>query len=545
MKRLARALRRAALVTQGGPLRPFWSFAQAAFVRLFAAHLRRGDPDATVYLRRSSAGGDQVFGLSDTDLALVTSSHERAARARARYERARQVLPPLGHLVDLACYDETALREAAGRSILSARGAAYDGAGPGDELWLLKRPGLYRPLGDWRALTGARRELPDVEYDAQARRLAAWLELVVWWGYAIQMTTPPLHWSAHDCAKLGSEPARIWLWLAHGERPAGRAAAIARALELLPDEAPALERARAMIGDQDPPEHEALAELLAHLLRQSQRIGALIAEEIAPAGSTAVRLLGADGPLALPPDGPPRARVPAMPSGPVLPLCDWVGRTASPLVDEGFAVLPLDPAQPYELAVAAWSAGAAQPALRADGLLLMPRAAWGSPRTISTAASDPVSFALLEGAAQAAFPEVAGWSAADAARRAVAEHAARLPALEEQECVELRAQDPSVRNAGPTTLSLARLLSAARAAHFAQTVEEGDPELALCAAALAARLRERGEPAADAVERATEAHRRARGEGSEPGGEVVSELRAAVAALPAYARWRSHTLGSQ
>ena len=58
------------------------------------------------------------------------------------------------------------------------------------------------------------------------KSLAAWLELVTWWRWAftvcVDRSGPR---TAHLCLKLVTEPVRIWLWLAHGERVGRRVSA--------------------------------------------------------------------------------------------------------------------------------------------------------------------------------------------------------------------------------------------------------------------------------------------------------------------------------
>ncbi len=93
-------------------------------------------------------------------------------------------------------------------------------------------------------------------------------------------------------------------------------------------------------------------------------------------------------------------------------------------------------------------------------------------------ASDPVSFAVASGHDQAAFPELPGWSARDAAKRAVDEHAVRLP------------RDELYRSSRGE--AVARLLAAARAALLAQSCASGMPALALTATATATALVEEG-----------------------------------------------------
>ena len=71
--------------------------------------------------------------------------------------------------------------------------------------------------------------------------MAAWLEIQRWWREAFPLCVRPEHPLAADiCVKLVAEPARVWLWLEHGERVDDRHTALVRAAELLPEEAPGL-----------------------------------------------------------------------------------------------------------------------------------------------------------------------------------------------------------------------------------------------------------------------------------------------------------------
>ena len=91
-------------------------------------------------------------------------------------------------------------------------------------------------------------------------------------------------------------------------------------------------------------------------------------------------------------------------------------------------------------------------------------------RAVQCAATDPVTTALLAGRSVARFPDVAGWSARDWARRAVNE---QRPLL---------SQDDG---------SAERPLAAARAALFRESVDAGAPRLALTLADAAVLLAER------------------------------------------------------
>ena len=117
-----------------------------------------------------------------------------------------------------------------------------------------------------------------------------------------------------------------------------------------------------------------------------------------------------------------------------------------------------------------------QPAIRSDELLVLPTDDEIATllRAVQCPQTDPVSFALSDGRASASFSNVAGWSAEDCARRAVAEHAAWLGA--------------KGWDAPPTECSRTILLSAARAALFLQSLLAGGPELIVTAAAVAEAL---------------------------------------------------------
>ena len=329
---------------------------------------------------------------------------------------------------------------------------------------MLERPGLDGAGADWRLLSGPDRRPAAPAADAQERRLGAWLELTLWWQWAFSACIGPADaHSAHLCLKLVSEPARIWLLLAHGERPGSRRAVLQRALQLLPEEEDALRAAldlrRALPRAPAPP----LEQTLPILGRLSARIAALLAAQVAEARVTEVRLVCSE-PLLSHGNWRP---APALDDGvapAVLPLCDWRALVRPGLPDDAFAPLPGDPCDPAVVAAAATAQPAGvYPALRADGLLILPAAThWRSRlRAIQCATTDPVSFALLAERPIALFPDVRGWSARDTARRAVAEQRAAVAA------------------APDAGRELAALLTAARAALFHERLRAGEPELAV------------------------------------------------------------------
>ena len=152
------------------------------------------------------------------------------------------------------------------------------------------------------------------------------------------------------------------------------------------------------------------------------------------------------------------------------------------------------------------------PALRSGPLLVLASRGWSRThlRAVQCAATDPVSFALLDGRASAAYPAVAGWSAEHTAGRAVSESADRVAAGD-----------------------LPALVTAARAALFLQSVREGEPALTVTASATLRALAEQrgGSPA---VDEALEALRSLRLEATEPARATVEALRSLVAGLPPY-----------
>jgi hypothetical protein len=150
--------------------------------------------------------------------------------------------------------------------------------------------------------------------------------------------------------------------------------------------------------------------------------------------------------------------------------------------------------------------------LRAGALLVLPGRVWEDRtrlRAVQCAVTDPVSFALLDGQSTAGFPDVRGWSAADTANRAVAQHRTWLSAPE------------------PPGRALGRLFTAARAALFHRSLREGEPRLALSAAATAHAL--------GGVDQALEAYRAYRERAVEPPPDTIEAMRRVVLALPGYA----------
>ena len=497
--------------------------------RAWVAYLARGQRDASAYVRGSIGADDVLPGLSDVDVALVlpedrTGAGRARERATARWMRLRRAFRLTDLLLDYPLIlEEPELREVAGSSAPTHAHPSYLGAAfVQDKVRMLERPGLYGATGDWRRLRGPERRPAESARDPQLRRISAWLELCYWWQWAFPICADPAGpRTASLCVKLVAEPARIWLWLVHGERTGGRVDALERALRVLPEEEQALrcalELQRSLTSSPRPP----LAQVIAPLVRLSDRIAARLDEEVAEHGATEVRLVGLDPLEVVHPQGGPRSEV--------LPLCDWKGLVFPRLLDELFFPAPGYPGDWEVLgrATAADTYGA-YAALRTGGLMLLPAArSRTTMRAIKCSVVDPVSFALQEGRATAAFPDVPGWSVHDTARRAVVEHLAWLRAPEE-----------------PGGEALGTLFSAARAALLLESLQDGHPELPLTVTETARRLAARSDTARAVGEDALGRYREFAARRTLPPAATLAALRALVAELPAYSG-RLDPLGRQ
>jgi hypothetical protein len=462
--RLVPHVRRFVIATGDGPLRRVWVLVYALVARAGAAYLTRGEPDASVYARSTYRTDEFLPGLSDVDLAIVVGGD--AEPVRRRWGRLDGKLPLVRTVLDWPrMVAASELRDLSGESVFTygldpggdarADRAAYRSGGVMDAMRMLERPGLYGDIAAWRLLRGPDRRSPAPVRDAQATRLAAWSELVYTWRLVFRACLePPGPLATLLSVKLLAEPARIWLWLVHGERADTRAETLRLALRRLPEEEDAFRRALVLeraLGREHP---GALAALLPAVVRLSTRVASEIARQIADEGATEVRLVGAS----------PFRLVGAEPHPPgALPLCDWRALAYPPPPDESFVPTPGDASDLATLvALTRAQRGRSYAALRAEGVLVLPAPQEplerARQRAIKCAASDPVSFALADGSAAARFPEVAGWAARDTARRAVAEHRAWLR--------------------GPAD-DLGLLLTSVRAARFLESVERGEPELQL------------------------------------------------------------------
>jgi endoglucanase len=535
VEKAAIALRRVMVRTARSPLKPLWAALYAAIARLVAVVVAPRGSGTSVYLAGSLASGEPVYGISDIDLVAVAADESESRRVRRRFDALCRAVPPVRDLVpEFATYHAADLeRVLAGPYLVNGLDdgrAVFLGADAvSDENGLLERPGLYGEP-EWRRLRGPRR--PDRPADLQ-HLLAAWLELQYRWRWALRATgeegvAPRL------APGLVAEAARIWLWLAHGERHGGRTGPLERALVVMDEEEEglryALEANRAL--HRSPP--VAVEKLFACFVSISDAIAGLVDERTFGGGTTEVNLACGDAGDSGP-DGVPLLDWRAV----ALPMLDWSIPELPRVVEERLILLDGDPADPTRLAAAAAEGDVGRvPALRHGSLLIEPTFdVWGrgALRTVQCRASDPVSAALLDGRAKAAFPERRGWSANDWARRAAAEHrgwllGGRSHTRSPQGWVGAR---PWSVAASPATLGL--LLSAARSALFLESIEEGSPELPVTftdvAAALGARDPGIGADAFEACAVLEEGRREQRS----PQPELVERLRRDVRSFPPYA----------
>lgn len=458
----------------------------ALAARAGSALLTRGERGASVYVRGGLASGDLAPGLSDVDLVVVAPDSPSAARIRRRWLHLRRRRLPRLLLDWPRIHDGAELRELIGSSALTHPGAAYFGPGATlDGIRALERPGPAGIGSDWRLLRGPeRRPTPGA---VAADPIAIWLELVHLWRWVGPVCLDPESARSGDLAfKLVAGSAVLWAQLEGRGAAADRRAALELAGELLPGQRDGI--AAALAPPASRPSRVPLELILPAAVALAARVAGGIASRLAPAGQTEVRLDGAD----------------AVPT----PLCDWRAVACPSRADETLEVRGGRPSDPNAIAAIAAIDHGPNLALAEARLLVLPARshARSRMRAIKAPFSDPVSFALISGASVAAFPEAAGWSARDWARRGVAEHRALL------------AGAPGVGG----------LTTAARAALLQESVEAGEPALAVTADAIAGRLA--GRPGADAAAEAI-------GDG-DPAPKAVAGLRALVTGLPAYRQAR-------
>ena len=498
---------RRTFVRTGRALRPLWMLAYDAAGKALGAYLTRGLRGAEWRSRGSLATGDVQPGVSDLDLEVVVDDADGANRTavRRRWARLTRMVSPLARLVDLAVYEREELAAARSASTLRSHEPLHLVPRMADEADLRLRPGL------------------------RAGAEGPWLELQFLWRWVLGACAgAPTAERPYQCVKLVSDPARIWLWIEHGEDPLTRRDVLERALEVMPEEAESIERALGLHADLHRSAPADLADTLPFCVRISARIAERMSAGAFADGAAEVRLTGADPPrLALRADHRDGLRRLTGSDPPLLPLADWRSRAWPQYPDDAFAVTELDPADPRALSAAVAAGGDLGPFASLWHEDLMVLAGPGILRAVLCEAFDPVSFALARGDRIACFPDTPGLSAADTAERALLEHRAWLGAWREKGESPLAAwMEAQNRTTTPELQTIGWLLSASRAGLFHASMQAGEPELCLTMAA-----------AAEAVganeEWATYAE--CRRDHLDPPQAVVMSLRERVLSLPGYA----------
>ncbi len=538
VERAAFVIRGFVLRTARSPLKPLWAALYALTARGVALIVAPRRSRTSVYLTGSLAFGEPVYGLSDIDLVAVSVNETESQRVRRRYDALCRVLPPLRGLVPhFSTYDAQGLARVLGGSYLvnglgEGRAVFLGPDAVGDGRGLLQRPGLHDPR-EWPRLRGRIRAAPAPA--VQSRLQVGWLELHHPWRYAVRAAGAEGDVQRAALAVgIVAEAARIWLWLAHDERHDGKPAALRRALHLMPAEEDGLRYALEVHQAMHRSPRVAVERLLACFVRISAVIADLVDDSAARAGATRVELLGAEVGAASAED---------------VALLDWTALVVPRLhpgltgvVEERLAVAHDDPTDPAALTAAAARGRIDRvPALRHGSLLIEPTFevwGYGRLRLVQCRSSDPVSAALLDGRAHADFPELPGWSARDWARRAVAEHRAWLFAGEDQGPGPHRWLGPRPASGSTAPATVGLLLSAARAALFLESVEQGSPRLPLRLGDVPAALAARGSGLGDAAE-ACAALDADRGNQVPPPPELLARFRKDVESLPVYASGRN------
>ncbi len=502
------------LRTARTPLRRIWALAYAASIRALAAYLGRGRPGAAVYVCGSLGSGEPAYGVSDIDLVVTVPDGEPIGSGRSavqeRWSRLRRRVRVLDSLVDLSVYEESALREAVSATTLTyglegrngGAGSLYFGSrSRAGSVALHEGPGVYGPTEGWRLVAGPERRPAAAALDDDEKLTGAWLQLQSWWRWAfLACAEPERPWVRHHSVKLVSEPLRILLWLRDGERLFGRSALLRRAARAMPQHGEAIEWAAAQLRSPTVAGPDAVARALPWFVELSEEVAAVVC---ARAGA------GEEVALAAAEDELPRP--------PALPLADWAARVFPWYTDESLSLRDGDPGDPVALVAACRaSSGWSYAALRSGRLLLLPTVevdlGRGRLRAAQCPATDPVSFALLDGERVARFPALRGWSAHDSATRAVAEHAACL-------------RDEGTRVERD---SLSKAFNAARAALFLESLQEGRPELPLTVAATARKLADSLPTHRGALEEIHAEYARSREQRRVPREPAVRELRRIV-----------------
>lgn len=443
-ERLALLVRDCMRATGRGPLRLVWLALYGAASGSLTWALRLCAPGSTIFARGSWGERRLAFGYSDLDLVAVAPGAAGAARMRRCLDRALSALPLMRKAVDVAVTTRAEIECASAAPFVCPATPAREKTGAS----LPRGLGIsfFGQLRPWRHLAGPRLNLYGPI--SETHRLQwAWAEAQFRWKHLLRslLGEQDSRQAAHLASGAVVGLAQVALWAETGEERFDPRAAAA----LAPAHRAALETAlRRSEGGPGAPPLEALPAMaaLTHVL--SDRI-----DRSAGIGSR-LRLIG------------------GAESGQESPLLDWRS-LVFPAADETMRATPGRLSDAALLAQEAAEDGRRRAAI-VDGRLLLLPIRPGSPadrfaaqgwvmRSVESAVSDPVAWALARGDATAVFSRIPGWSLEDWSRRAVAE-------------LRLRLEEKRFEAAGPERRN-ARLMAATRAAALAESLDAGQPEL--------------------------------------------------------------------
>ncbi len=444
-ERLALVARDCMRATGRGPLRLVWMSLYGAASGALTLALRLCAPGSTIFARGSWGERRLLFGYSDLDLVAVAPEARGATRIRRWLDRAFRTLPLMRKAVDVAVTTRAEIESASAAPFVCPATPARERT----------RTALPRGLGisffgrlrRWRRLAGQRLDLyaPICE---EHRLLWAWAEAQFRWKHLLRslLSEQDRLQAAHLASAALAGLAQVAAWAEIGEERLDpeAAAALAPAHWAAVVEA-ALRRSEGGAGVEP---LEALPAMAAVTHALSNRI-----DRFAGSGSR-LRLIGMH-----------EKRSEA-------PLLDWRS-LVFPAANETMRVMPGQLSDAALLVEEAVEDGRRRTAI-VDGRLLLLPIRPGSPadrfaaqgwvmRSVQSAVSDPVAWALARGHATAVFSRITGWSLEDWSRRSVAELRLRL------EKKRFEAAGPERRNA--------RLMASTRAAALAKSLNAGEPEL--------------------------------------------------------------------
>jgi hypothetical protein len=492
-----------------GALGVLWRILGRMGVFIASVIVRARDRSVALYLRGSTAQGDDLPGMSDIDMVALVPD-DGVERTRRAWKTARRFVA-VHRLVSVGVWRAADLRNASRATALTYRLSTDEQVPSSATAPALVRPDLYGAGIGWRLVSGRDVRPRAVTWDETERGIVAWGELQHWWRfiYKTALRERVMDHLNYPWLKVVAEHARVLLWLDHSIVVRSRPDVLATAVRIWPDDE-IVRWAHTNWDTGSSPASVDVPEVLAWALSKVRTAADRLDDGSSDTGATTVELRGSLRPT-----------LPAKAEGDeVLPLADWHGRALVRPFEEGLVPAAGDPTDLDFLAHCVRDGDRVRHrAVRHDGLLLLPAAEYGRSlyRAIQCPVSDPVSFALLNGESRAIFPAGPGWSSPDCARRAVEEHALWLRS-----------------SAGPSLRTLGRLLNAVRAASFASSLESASPALPLSRIAAA----ENPPEGVSSVKDAVAAYAVSLRVGTAVPHDLIDKLRGELLRLPAFAELR-------